>query len=135
LFGAAIGAGFAAFESAGYALQLGLLVSEKAMMDNLVTRGLLSPFGHIAWSAAYGFAYWKFRLRKANAVQTISDPAFLRVFGAAILLHAIWNIDFELPFFAKYLILWLVAWVVLISMVQCGLRDVRSKVQQLSADA
>ena len=60
VLGAIVGAGFASFESAGYALQ--------AMLDNLddrpvvnileseAFRAVLSPFGHITWTALLGGA-------------------------------------------------------------------------------
>lgn len=49
LFGAAIGTGFAAFESAGYALYAGLNNPDPdAMKDSIVIRGMLAPFAHIA---------------------------------------------------------------------------------------
>jgi len=52
LFGASVGAGFAFFESAGYAFDF-LLRSKSpvVMFDVIQTRAFLTPFGHVAWTA------------------------------------------------------------------------------------
>ena len=91
VLGAVVGAGFAAFESAGYALQ--------TMLDNIgdhtvrsilqteASRALLAPFGHITWTALLGgaiFASWQGgRLHvTARLVWTAAG---------VILLHALWD--------------------------------------------
>src|SRR5258708_15844184 len=48
LFGAAVGAGFAAFESAGYAFPAILSHGSRAILQNLFLRVLLSPRMHLA---------------------------------------------------------------------------------------
>jgi len=55
LFGASVGAGFAFFESAGYAFDF-LLRSKSpvVMFDVIQTRAFLTPFGHVAWTAIAG---------------------------------------------------------------------------------
>ena len=61
LFGAAVGAGFAAFESAGYAFNTflsalpdksreGILFAAGGMVQSILLRGILAPFGHVAWT-------------------------------------------------------------------------------------
>jgi protease PrsW len=60
VLGATVGAGFAAFESAGYAL--GALIQytdDHPLLDVLQTeafRAVLAPFGHITWTAILGGA-------------------------------------------------------------------------------
>ena len=53
VLGAIVGAGFAAFESSGYALQTILdHIDERPVFNILETelfRALLAPFGHISW--------------------------------------------------------------------------------------
>ena len=69
LLGAAVGAGFAAFETAGYifnAFMDGLLSDGEELGFGLMTyvavrRGILAPFMHIAWTAAIGGAMWTAR--------------------------------------------------------------------------
>jgi len=123
LFGAAIGAGFAAFESAGYALRIGLLNTD-AMLANINVRGLLSPFAHVAWSAIAAGAYWRRRPRHDGPFATLGDRGFLTIFAVPVVLHAIWDLPFELPLLGKYLLLGAVAWIVIISLVQGGLREI-----------
>lgn len=64
LFGAAIGAGFAVFESAGYAFRLGVLSSNSSdvLFNVIQTRGVLSILGgHVLWTALVGSALWRVR--------------------------------------------------------------------------
>jgi protease PrsW len=92
VLGAIVGAGFAAFESAGYAL--------KAMIDNLDTRplaniieseafrGVLSPFGHITWTALLGGAL--FASARHGARFHLTRRLLLTGLGV-ITLHALWD--------------------------------------------
>lgn len=48
LIGAAVGAGFAAFETAGYILRLGLSNGLNIMLQVIKLRGFLAPGGHVA---------------------------------------------------------------------------------------
>ncbi len=60
LFGAAVGAGFAFFESAGYAFDyLERTNSLHVMFDTIQTRAFLTPFGHVAWTAIAAGALWR----------------------------------------------------------------------------
>lgn len=124
LLGAAMGTGFAAFESAGYALRIGLELSPQAMLDNIQLRGLLSPFGHIAWTAIAASAFWICRPFHASTWDTLMDVRFLKLFLVPIVLHFIWNLPFAGPFKIKYILLGFVAWVVIISLVQSGHKEV-----------
>ena len=60
VFGATVGAGFAAFESAGYAFATLIEHQEDHPILNILSteafRGVLSPFGHITWTAIFGGA-------------------------------------------------------------------------------
>ena len=91
VLGAVVGAGFAAFESAGYALQ--------TMLDNIgdhtvrsilqteASRALLAPFGHITWTALLGgaiFASWQGGRLRVTA-------RLVRTAAGVILLHALWD--------------------------------------------
>ena len=91
VLGAVVGAGFAAFESAGYAL--------KAMIDNLQDRPLvnileteafravLAPFGHITWTALLGGAL--FASSRAGRFHLTTRLA--ATFVGVVTLHAIWD--------------------------------------------
>ena len=126
LFGAAIGAGFAAFESAGYALHIGLQ-NTAAMTHNIMTRGMLSPFGHVAWTAMSAAALWKVLGPERFRFSMVKDLRFLRIFAIAIALHMIWDWSFDLPFYGKYLILGAVAWIIIIALIQDGLKQLREE--------
>jgi RsiW-degrading membrane proteinase PrsW (M82 family) len=138
LFGGAVGAGFAAFESAGYAFRNGLrdlaiqtlgfgAAELEGVFQNIWIRGLLTPGGHVAWTALVGAALWKVRGDQPFTFSMLRDERFLRVFGLAIGLHMIWNSPFgnELPYFGKYVILAGVAWLAIFGFIQDGLNQIR----------
>ena len=122
LFGAAVGTGFAAFESAGYALRIGLLDAD-AMLHNITLRGAMSPFAHIAWTAIATCAYLSVRREHPDWRATLRDRRFLSLFGLAVALHFVWNLPFAGPLLLKFWVLGFVAWVVILSLVQSGLRE------------
>ena len=128
LFGAAIGTGFAAFESAGYALYAGLTNSDPdAMMDSIVLRGMLSPFTHIVWTGMCGAALWKVKGKNKFNVEMLRDKRFVRIFVIAIIMHMIWNSPLIIPFFGKYLLLGLLAWIIVIALIQEGLKQLQGE--------
>lgn len=131
LFGAAVGTGFSAFESAGYALLSGLSYGQEAMLDIITLRGLLSMLGlHVIWTSMVGAALWRVRGAKSFSLEMVREPRFMRVFLLAVGLHMIWNAPFTLPFYLKYLALGFVAWVVNLGLIQVGLKEIREAQQQ-----
>jgi RsiW-degrading membrane proteinase PrsW (M82 family) len=123
LFGAAVGAGFAAFESAGYALRIGLMNADE-MLDNITLRGAMSPFAHIVWTAIASTAYWIARKENIDFQSTVSSKKFLTLFSAPVALHFVWNLPFEGPFMMKFWVLGFVAWVIIFSLIQSGLKEI-----------
>jgi len=123
LFGAAVGAGFAAFESAGYALRIGM-GNASAMLDNITMRGAMSPFGHIVWTAIASSAYWIARKEHQDFISTIKSSKFLLLFSVPVGLHCIWNLPFAGPFMIKFWVLGFVAWVVVFSLIQTALKEI-----------
>lgn len=126
LFGAAVGTGFAAFESAGYALRAGLYDTGQ-MTDMILERGMLSPFAHIAWTAIAGCALWRVKGAAGFSASLLQDSRFLKLFALPVVLHMLWNSPLELPFFGKYIILGLIAWIVILGLIQEGLRELRTE--------
>jgi RsiW-degrading membrane proteinase PrsW (M82 family) len=125
LFGAAIGMGFAAFESAGYAFRS---QNFEAMVDNIVLRGLLSPFMHIVWTANAAAALWLVKGNKKFDWNMLGDLRFLRVMLSSVILHMTWNANFtllEIPVFydIKYPLLGVIAWIICFRLVQAGLKQ------------
>lgn len=128
LFGASVGAGFAIFESMGYAFQI-LLATESSgdMNTNILLRGVMSPFGHIAWTAIAGAALWRVKGERPFKFDMLKDMRFIRPFAVSVVMHMIWNIDFELPFLGKYALVGFVSWAVVLSFVQEGLKELRDE--------
>ncbi len=128
LFGAAVGAGFAIFESAGYALNA-LLANRSldAMTSSIQARALLSPFGHVAWTAIAAGALWRARKGEPLRLQHFLDPAFLKAFLIPGALHMIWNAPLPSPFYARHLALGALGWFFVFGLVQQGLRQVRAE--------
>lgn len=126
LFGAAIGAGFAAFESAGYALFAGVVKSDPDLMTTtILLRGILSPFGHIVWTAMCGAALWKVKGDDLFRFRMLTDFRFLRILFIAIVLHMAWNAPLYIPFFGRYLLVGAIGWVIIFGFVSEGLAQLR----------
>lgn len=131
LFGAAVGAGFAAFESAGYALERLLAYGGGAMLDNITHRGFLSMVGgHVLWTSMVGAGLWRIRGDHNFSFQMVKDPRFLRVLGIAMGLHMIWNMPFHLPLYLKEIALGFIAWVVILGLIQDGLNQIHKAQQE-----
>ncbi len=144
LFGAAVGAGFASFESAGYALvqclnsiassvadgaadagaMLGRAVSEAE--DAIVARGLLSPFSHVAWSALACAGLWWARCCRSR-VMAFVNWRFLLLFGVASALHMAWNAPFEPPCYSKQIMLGVIAWVAILVVLRKGVGQIKEE--------
>ena len=125
LLGAAVGTGFAAFESAGYAFRAGLDGGSDAMREVLMSRGVLAPFTHIIWSAMAAGALWRVKRDAPFAWHMVQDPRFRRVFIVAVILHMVWDADFGLSGDLLYVLLGLVGWFVVASLIQEGLQEIR----------
>jgi RsiW-degrading membrane proteinase PrsW (M82 family) len=151
LLGAAVGAGFAAFESAGYAFlyvlqHLGVTMQYNgsvtlqlndvaAMRQLIMTRGLLSPFGHIAWTGMSAAALWRVMGDRPFRFEMLGDSRFTRVFAAAVLLHMLWDSPLDLPFDALYILLGAAAWIIVLGLVQEGLAQLRASQAEAAAAA
>lgn len=93
LIGAAVGVGFSAFESAGYAFiyLLGSNLSLDTMFDVIVTRGMLAPGGHVIWAAITGAALMIAAKNQPFHLENLTDSKFLSLFLFVIILHTLWN--------------------------------------------
>lgn len=127
LLGAAVGAGFATFESMGYAFSILLEEGPGAMNGNILLRGFLSPFGHVVWTAICGCALWRVKGKNPFSWNMVENARFWHLALVPVILHVIWNADFELPFLAKYFSLGGVAWLVVLALVQEGLKELREE--------
>ena len=112
LIGAAVGAGFAVFESAGYASGSAELVSM------ILTRGVLSPGCHIAWGALIG-SCTMLLCNPPLRYRFLINPKFIVLFILISGLHCLWNLSayegdynrlVQLSLFTIFLVLMLI-WV------------------------
>ena len=128
LVGAAVGMGFAAFESAGYAFTVLLGGGGvEDMVFNINMRGLMSPFCHIVWSAIAGCALWRVVGGKKFEWRMLCDENFMRLFLVPVILHMIWNFPLQLPFFGNKIVAGVIGWFVCLSLVQEGLHEVAAE--------
>nr|WP_229867344.1 PrsW family intramembrane metalloprotease [Streptomyces gelaticus] len=91
VLGAAVGFGFAAFESAGYAFNAAVTmkgIDLRALLETEVLRGVLAPFGHGLWTAIAGGVLLSFR--KPNGRFRFTAPVIGTYLGVAVL-HALWD--------------------------------------------
>ena len=100
LIGASVGAGFAAFESAGYAFSIcletllstaSITFAYDAMVDNIFLRALLAPGGHVIWAAMSGYALMLAKGKKQLTMGFLNSGAFWKIFWIPIALHAVWD--------------------------------------------
>jgi len=156
VFGAAIGGGFGAFETAGYAFNDGfftgfmsyflknfdaaqiekllnhsLLVGYDGMVSLIHRRSYYAPFMHVAWSAIAAGALW--RVKGANTIRIgmFFDPRFLRTFLVPVALHMFWNsplLRFEGALgLIKPILVGSIGWYVVLGLVQEGMRQIRDE--------
>ena len=57
----------------------------------------------------------------------VQDMRFLKVFVVAVILHMLWNSPFYLPFYGKFAILGIAAWIVILGLIQEGLKELRDE--------
>ncbi|WP_080054502.1 PrsW family glutamic-type intramembrane protease [Spirosoma aerolatum] len=132
LLGAAVGTGFAAFESAGYAF-IQLFEQGGSPVQNILLRGLMAPFAHTIWTAIAVAAVWRLKGSQPFNWSLLTSKAFLRLFAVPVVLHMLWNMNIQLPvipyildfFPTKFILLGLMGWTVIFSLIQEGLKQVQ----------
>ena len=126
LLGAAVGAGFAVFETAGYEFAYGLQIP--ILMRIIYTRGVLAFGGHIVWAAMSGAALVMVKEDNRLKIRHIMNIKFLKYFAIVIGLHAIWDMPIstnsELPL--VQVILTITAWIIVIIFISTGLKQISS---------
>lgn len=162
LIGAAVGAGFAVFETAGYIFyqgfwqnlesiynssksmasseQMNILI--QSMLDITWTRAVLSIGGHVAWAATEGGALALCDEGSGFKLEHLFSQKFLPFLIATIVLHGIWDtissIDvhevFGIPFYyIKIVAIILIIWVVLFVLLHRGIAQVNELSEQAAA--
>ena len=130
LIGSAVGAGFAAFESAGYAFNF-LLDDEGGlytMFDVIVLRGILAPGGHVAWAAITGAAIVMAKGNRRLSTDILTSGKFLKLFAIPVVLHSIWDMPIGIgeDILLIPTLLTVAVWAVLIALINVGLTEVRN---------
>jgi RsiW-degrading membrane proteinase PrsW (M82 family) len=133
--GAAVGAGFAAFESAGYALEAGLEGGAGNLVHSIALRGLFAPFGHVVWTAICAGALWRVRRGAPFDWDMLKDRRCLSPIVATMVLHALWNspLPAKLPLYTGYVVLGTVGWIIAIGMMLGAIRELRDAKSELRA--
>jgi RsiW-degrading membrane proteinase PrsW (M82 family) len=91
VLGAAVGFGFAALESAGYAFNATAStegIDLRALIETEILRGVPAPFGHGLWTAIAGGVLLS--CRRPNGRFRLTAPVLGTYLGVA-LLHALWD--------------------------------------------
>lgn len=131
LFGAAVGAGFAGFESAGYAFEgLDSTRSFDVASGIILLRALFTPFGHVPWTAFAAGVLWRVKGSRPFAPSMLADRSFLKAMTIPVALHMLWNAPITRSASGVWLIhgaLGVIGWYVLFGLIQQGLRQVRDE--------
>ena len=122
--GAAVGAGFAVFESAGYVLAA--LLNNEAPTLVMVFRAILAPFAHIVWTAITAGALWRVAANFTRFdPQCLIKQEFLRLAIVPVVLHMLWNCSlFNFLFVLKYIVLGAVAWLLVLLLANEGISQI-----------
>lgn len=132
LIGAAVGAGFAAFESAGYALRFFLNGDYGIMMEVIFLRAALAVGGHVVWAPMAGYAMMLVKGDAPMNMKVFTKAAFWKIFWLPVLLHAIWDMPIlttvETP--VVQIVLCLAAWVVIFVLISNCLTQLAERVQK-----
>lgn len=124
LIGAAVGAGFAAFETAGYILRFGLTGGDASMLQIVKLRGFLAPGGHVAWAAIEGAALMYVKGFDKLDKQHLNDKRFLLICLIPIVLHGVWDMPIQVPYYLVQIGLTIAAWLVIIYFINLGLKQI-----------
>ena len=137
LVGAAVGAGFAIFETAGYAMS-GLLGGNNEWLGRdsmliLALRNVLAPGGHVVWAAMSGAGMLLAMRREPLSPVVFGRWRFWLSFTIPVVLHVLWDLSviwkpaaINSTWFGigSCLILTVVAWGVVAWFLRRGLKEV-----------
>lgn len=121
LIGAAVGAGFSAFESAGYALSMLLYGGGNNMLLVIGLRALFAPGGHVAWAAISGAALMIAAKQGDVKAKLMFQPEFTRLFIIPVVFHALW----DMPWCGRvgYILLLVFVWIIVMIFFNMGLHE------------
>lgn len=112
VIGAAVGAGFGAFESVQYAIAMPTIDS---MITNQIMRGVFALGGHTLYCAPYAAAIALNMKNNKFGLESFFNIPFILTFAASNALHFLWNTplfdDFTLELF-KYTGIIVILWII-----------------------
>lgn len=133
VMGAAVGAGFASFETSGYIFSS--MINDVGDWKTMLVRAVTAPFTHTIWTACIVGALWHCAALNDVSFKHIFKLTFARVFLAIVFIHMIWNSSFNLSIFGpgmgiiiKYLILGFLGWIVIFQLLQQGINQFKSNI-------
>lgn len=128
LIGAAVGAGFAAFETAGYIYNAGT----NDLVAVAILRGWSAIGGHLVWAAIAGGAIMIVKRDQPFKFSQLLDTRFLVFFILAVLMHATWDWDVTVlgSDYLKLILLIVLAWIVVFVLMNAGLKEISHLKQQ-----
>lgn len=127
LIGCAVGVGFSAQESAGYAFSLWQEGGDISMYLNSITRGIWAVCGHEVWAAAYGAALVFSKKNEPLKMAHVATPQVLGAFFISVAFHTAWNFPLETLMgnsmigIAKSIALTIASWVIVFRWMRTGL--------------
>ena len=116
LFGAALGAGFGAFEAASSGFGF----------------GWLAPGGHVIWTAMVGSAIWRVKGNRPFRFGMLLAPVVIRRWSIAVVLHVLWNTTLGPPGIRRGL-LSIVGWCIVLGIVTQALDEVAAEKKKAAA--
>lgn len=136
LIGSAVGAGFAAVESAGYAFRILLELGYDAMIENIFLRGVLAPGGHVVWAAIAGYGIMLVKGEGPFSMQFLSSTQFWKVFWMPIAMHAVWDMPIEIgaEFALVQFLLVVLSWIIIFVLINNCLNEIAEILEQKSAE-
>lgn len=124
LIGAAVGAGFGAFETAGYILRNGMQNGLQVMLEVIKLRSFLAPGMHVAWATIEGGALMYVKGFEKLDKKHLNDKRFLLICLIPVVLHWLWDCPISSPLYIFHIGLTVVAWIVIIYFINLGLKQI-----------
>lgn len=132
LIGAAIGAGFAAFESAGYAMVYGGDLN--GILEIILLRGVLAAGGHIVWAAMSGAAIMMAKGEGPFTSAIFGKSKFWKLFIVPVVLHSVWDIPQIAASVPLLIVLVVIAWIFILALIRTGMGEVSRISAQAKAE-
>jgi len=95
-----------------------------AAIDSITLRALLSPGGHVIWTAMVGSAIWRVKKDSPFRPDMLFHRDVVRRWGIAVILHGLWDSDLYVHPYIQLAILVVVGWYIVLAILKQGLEEV-----------